>query len=118
MKKFLTVLTIFILASLQMSAQNYFEGKSTDPKLDSIAVAKLRHRLSNTRLHRPTVALVLSGGGAKGSAHVGVLKYLEEQRIPVDVVLGTSMGGPRGRSLFAWLHPSADGYHPQAYGTG
>ncbi|MBQ5415673.1 MAG: patatin-like phospholipase family protein, partial [Bacteroidales bacterium] len=45
---------------------------------------------------RPTVALVLSGGGAKGAAHVGVLKYLEENKIPIDVVIGTSMGGLMG----------------------
>lgn len=43
--------------------------------------------------HRPAVALVLSGGGAKGAAHVGVLRYLEEQGIPIDMVCGTSIGG-------------------------
>ncbi|MEG0010410.1 MAG: patatin-like phospholipase family protein [Aeromonas sp.] len=41
---------------------------------------------------RPRIALVLSGGGAKGAAHIGVLKALEEKRIPVDIVVGTSMG--------------------------
>ncbi len=41
---------------------------------------------------RPTVGLVLSGGGARGVAHVGVLKVLEEMRVPVDYVAGTSMG--------------------------
>ncbi|MCS3456388.1 NTE family protein [Aeromonas sp. BIGb0405] len=41
---------------------------------------------------RPKIALVLSGGGAKGSAHIGVLKVLEEKRIPVDIIVGTSMG--------------------------
>lgn len=41
---------------------------------------------------RPIVALVLSGGGAKGMAHVGVLRVLEEMRIPVDIVVGTSAG--------------------------
>ena len=41
---------------------------------------------------RPKIALVLSGGGAKGAAHIGVLQVLEEMRIPVDMVLGTSMG--------------------------
>ena len=41
---------------------------------------------------RPTIALVLSGGGARGGAHVGVLKVLEEKRIPVDFIVGTSMG--------------------------
>ncbi len=41
---------------------------------------------------RPSVGLALSGGGARGCAHVGVLKVLEEMRIPVDHVAGTSMG--------------------------
>lgn len=41
---------------------------------------------------RPRVAVVLSGGGAKGLAHVGVLKVLERAGIPVDIVTGTSMG--------------------------
>lgn len=41
---------------------------------------------------RPRIGLVLSGGGARGLAHVGVLKVLEREHIPVDVVAGTSMG--------------------------
>ena len=41
---------------------------------------------------RPHIGLVLGGGGARGGAHVGVLKVLEELRIPVDYVVGTSMG--------------------------
>ncbi|ABI37512.1 Patatin [Shewanella sp. MR-4] len=41
---------------------------------------------------RPKVGLVLSGGGAKGAAHVGVLKILEEHQIPVDYIAGTSIG--------------------------
>jgi len=41
---------------------------------------------------RPRIGLVLGGGGARGSAHIGVLKVLEELRIPVDYVAGTSMG--------------------------
>jgi NTE family protein len=41
---------------------------------------------------RPRIGLVLSGGGARGAAHIGVLKVLEEMRIPVDCVAGTSMG--------------------------
>lgn len=39
---------------------------------------------------RPKIGLVLSGGGAKGAAHIGVIKYLEEQGIPIDYVTGTS----------------------------
>jgi NTE family protein len=41
---------------------------------------------------RPVVAVVLAGGGAKGAAHIGVLKALEELRVPVDRITGTSMG--------------------------
>lgn len=41
---------------------------------------------------RPKIALVLSGGGAKGAAHIGVLKVLEEYQIPIDFVVGTSAG--------------------------
>ncbi|MFM2588877.1 patatin-like phospholipase family protein [Vibrio sp. TBV020] len=41
---------------------------------------------------RPKIALVLAGGGAKGAAHIGVLKALEELRVPVDYITGTSMG--------------------------
>ena len=41
---------------------------------------------------RPKIGLVLSGGGAKGAAHIGVLKYIEEAGIPIDYVAGTSMG--------------------------
>ncbi|HVE90443.1 MAG TPA: patatin-like phospholipase family protein [Burkholderiaceae bacterium] len=43
-------------------------------------------------LARPKIGLVLSGGGARGAAHIGVLKVLEELRVPVDVIAGTSMG--------------------------
>jgi len=41
---------------------------------------------------RPKICLVLSGGGARGAAHVGVLKVLEEYRVPVHCIAGTSMG--------------------------
>ncbi len=55
---------------------------------------------------RPKVGLVLGGGGAKGAAHIGVLKYLEEIGIPIDYVAGTSMGSIIG-GLYA-LGYSAD----------
>ena len=41
---------------------------------------------------RPKVGLVLSGGGARGAAHIGVLRELERMRIPVDIITGTSIG--------------------------
>src|SRR6266478_5738856 len=46
--------------------------------------------------HRPRVGLVLSGGGARGAAHIGVLKVLEELHVPIDAIAGTSMGAVVG----------------------
>jgi len=47
-------------------------------------------------LVRPRICLVLSGGGARGMAHIGVLKVLEELKIPIDCIAGTSMGAVVG----------------------
>ncbi len=66
---------------------------SYDPAEDSLFFAAMQQRMAEIRKERPTVALVLSGGGAKGISHVGVLKYLEGRGIPVDFVAGTSIGG-------------------------
>ncbi|BDD01502.1 patatin-like phospholipase family protein [Persicobacter psychrovividus] len=57
-------------------------------------------QVSKQKLHRPKVGVVLSGGGAKGLAHVGVLKVLEEAGIPVDYIAGNSMGSIVG-ALYA-----------------
>ncbi len=53
------------------------------------------------------VGLVLSGGGAKGIAHIGVLKALEENEIPIDYIVGTSMGGIIGGCYAAGMSPDA-----------
>jgi NTE family protein len=47
---------------------------------------------ADTKGERKKVAVVLSGGGAKGMAHIGVLKVLEKAGIPIDIITGTSMG--------------------------
>ncbi len=52
------------------------------------------------------VGLVLSGGGAKGLAHVGVLKQLEANHIPIDYIIGTSMGAIIGAMYSAGYSPS------------
>ncbi len=49
---------------------------------------------------RPRIGLVLGGGGARGAAHIGVLKELERLRVPIDAIAGTSMGAIVG-SLYA-----------------
>lgn len=56
---------------------------------------------------RKTIGLVLSGGGARGAAHVGVIKILDELRIPVDYIAGTSMGAIVG-GLYASGMSSAE----------
>ena len=71
---------------------------------DSVLVAEIRARMDSIRAHRPTVALVLSGGGAKGAAHIGVIEYLESIDMPIDMVLGTSMGGLVG-GIYALGYP-------------
>lgn len=75
---------------------------SRDPDEDSLVFIRMRKKMEDIRRKekRPTIALVLSGGGAKGAAHVSIIQYLEEKQIPVDMVLGTSMGGLIG-GLFA-----------------
>mgnify|MGYP001216170768 CR=1 FL=1 len=55
-------------------------------------------RQSETKRSRPKICLVLSGGGARGAAHVGVLKVLEANRVPIDCIAGTSMGALVGAS--------------------
>ena len=81
MKKF-CLFILMLAASLMLQAQN-----------DTIRPPRLK------------VGVVLGGGGAKGAAHIGVLKYIEEMGIPVDYVAGTSMG-----SIIGGLY--AMGYEP------
>src|SRR5688572_28773127 len=57
-------------------------------------------------LHAQKVGLVLSGGGAKGLAHIGIIKALEENNIPIDYITGTSMGGIVGAMYAAGYSPS------------
>jgi len=52
---------------------------------------------------RPRIGLVLSGGGARGAAHVGVIRALEEMHIPIDAIAGTSMGAVVGGLYAAGL---------------
>jgi NTE family protein len=56
----------------------------------SLALALSAQAAADTS--RPKIGLVLGGGGARGAAHIGVLEILEELRIPVDCIAGTSMG--------------------------
>ena len=55
---------------------------------------------------RPRVGLVLGGGGARGAAHIGVLEVLEKLRVPVDCVVGTSMGALVSGAFAAGVAPA------------
>lgn len=69
-----SILCFFLLSAFSLLA--HAEAKSTE----------------RPGFTRPKICLVLSGGGARGAAHVGVLKVLEEYRVPIDCIAGTSMG--------------------------
>ncbi|HRS02352.1 MAG TPA: patatin-like phospholipase family protein, partial [Bacteroidota bacterium] len=61
--------------------------------------------LPNIDFYRPKIALVLSGGGARGIALIGILKQLEEANIPIDYIVGTSIGAVVGGLYSAGYSP-------------
>jgi NTE family protein len=71
------------------------------------SIAQYAYSADETKPARPKIGLVLSGGGAKGLAHVGVLKVLEEEGIQIDYITGTSMGSIVG-GLYAIGYSAAD----------
>lgn len=54
-------------------------------------------------MKKKKIALVLGGGGALGCAHIGVIKALEKHNIPIDIIVGTSMGGVVGAAYVSGL---------------
>ena len=101
-----------LLAGAPLGAQTYPNGLSTDsvdPRTDAVVIRQIRRHLDNVRAreNRPTVGLVLSGGGAKGAAEVGAIQYIEELGIPIDFVCGTSIGGLVG-GCYAMGYRAAD----------
>ena len=89
--KRIALLTIIFLFSISLQAQRTINIKPQHP--------------NNNPPSRPKVGVVLGGGGARGAAHIGLLKYIEDLGIPVDYVAGTSMG-----SIIGGLY--AMGYDP------
>ena len=79
--------------------------QSRSPRPSPTADEPLRPTASRhvRRRPRPRIGLVLSGGGARGGAHVGVIQALEAMRIPIDAVAGTSMGAVVGGLYAAGL---------------
>ncbi len=60
---------------------------------------------SASQKQRPKIGLALSGGGARGAAHIGILKVLEENQIPIDYIAGTSMGSIIGGLYATGMSP-------------
>lgn len=100
MRKVISVLIVML------SLVQYVSASVINDPGDSLEIEKVRRKMDEIRRVRPTVAVVLSGGGAKGAAHIGALRFIEELGIPVDMVLGTSMGGLVG-GLYALGYDSA-----------
>lgn len=83
-----------------MVADFLYIWKSDIPMMKRIGFIILALLLTISPIYGQKVGLVLSGGGAKGIAHVGMIKALEENDIPIDYVVGTSMGAIIG-SLYS-----------------
>ncbi len=75
-------------------------GYCTDTFSFAPTFVSLRRMTASSQKDRPKVAVVLSGGGAKGVAHISALKVIEEAGFPIDYVCGTSMGALVG-SLYS-----------------
>src|SRR6516165_5147781 len=74
-----------VVASQEISAPNSQAGPQG-------ARAERQEAPPDATAKRPRIALALAGGGARGGAHIGVLKVLEELHVPIDCIAGTSMG--------------------------
>lgn len=74
-------------------AENHSATETTPP---AASLPSEPAPLTERKEGRPRIGLVLSGGGARGAAHIGVLKVLEELRVPIDAIAGTSMGAVVG----------------------
>src|SRR6201988_1273601 len=72
----------------------------------STTIAVSQNSFLPTGTDRPKLGLVLEGGGALGLAHIGVITWMEEHRIPVSYVAGTSMGGLVGGMYATGLSPA------------
>lgn len=112
MKKFLLIFTFIILSFSSLSQEEKYYGKinTKEDKINSIDdnikmlesyIKELEDLKSSIKKNKfdinkknssPKIALVLSGGGAKGAGHVGVLKVLEKYNVPIDMIIGTSAG--------------------------
>ncbi|WP_177419923.1 patatin-like phospholipase family protein [endosymbiont of Lamellibrachia barhami] len=76
-----------------------------------LLLCQLPTALAQQQIERPKIGLALSGGGARGAAHVGILKVLEALRIPIDYIAGTSMGAIIGGLYASGMSPETIEQH-------
>ena len=84
-----------------------FVSAAWNPMKKFILIALLLLHGAAFAAERPRIGLVLSGGGARGVAHVGVLRVLEQLHVPIDVITGTSMGAIIGGLYASGMSPDA-----------
>jgi|AGTN01.2.fsa_nt_gi Predicted esterase of the alpha-beta hydrolase superfamily len=78
--------TVIVTTKQKMEASEESTNIGNDNPLEAGQVP------TDAEVRRPTVALALGGGGARGAAHIGVLKVLKEADVPIDYIVGNSMG--------------------------
>lgn len=99
---------LFALATCLLAALPHEASAATMVWPDTLAVKSRRHAVVPAmRPLRKTVGLALSGGGANGFAQIGVLKAFEEEKIPVDIIAGTSIGAIIG-GLYSTGYSASD----------
>ncbi|MCK4533025.1 patatin-like phospholipase family protein, partial [bacterium] len=98
MKRFIKFITLLIiLVNLQSGNISALDFKEEEALLKRYIWNEVNALEDDVR---PKVALVLGGGGARGLAHIGVLKVFEEEGVPIDIIVGTSVGALIG-ALYA-----------------
>ncbi|NBK25023.1 MAG: patatin, partial [Spirochaetia bacterium] len=104
-KRLLVMVLLLCMAFSALSAQDADDILLADVPI-AYGEARFRERIfERTQGERSAVGLVLSGGSARAFAHIGVLKYLEEQGIVPDFIISNSMGSIVGLMYAAGLSP-------------
>lgn len=96
----MTESTLTVLLLLCFTLNVAYAADDLDPGQSAMPAA-----MAADREARPKIGLALSGGGARGGAHIGVLRALEELNIPIDYIAGTSMGAIIGGFYVAGYSP-------------
>ena len=105
MKKTIAFLLILLLCFASVFSEDLKTGESENETIPQEDFSESETEEDTEGKSRPTVALVRSGGGAKGIAHIPISEALERYGIPIDKVYGTSMGALIGRLYAAGLSP-------------